>query len=569
MNRFRRDFAGLFVIFHFTCCKICNIIGSMFTTLKKCLFVVPLFIISCSVDFSLLSNRQCDNEGKCLAGYVCDRSTMTCVKEGSLTVKDSGIAEDISVDTHTLPDIETTDIAEDIQCIPTNNGTEICDGIDNNCDGRTDEDYVCGSCTLTGSITEQCDENTKCNTCFIVGGEKYVCVSDNGGEFGWKKESEIGCNSSRQGYVVRCENRCFFCDGNKYSDSFIISNESCDSKDNNCNGQIDEGDICKTFEVCIGGKCVEKSCTKNEECPPGKICKNSKCTSCTDITDDSLCGSGKICVNGACIDGDCHQNSDCSSGICVSNKCCADCCTKKEDCPTELICKQGKCTQCIDGIEDLACGLGYICENKKCIKGDCHPDLGSYACPLTDKICVNYSCCKPGPTCCLETKHCKANMHCSQNFNCECNDGYGDCNTNFDDGCEKNLKTDLSNCGVCKQVCTLPNADPQCVDGKCIIKSCKTNYKDCDLKPENGCEINITNDILNCGNCSDPCLADNAVTKCENSKCAISSCNLGFADCDGKYDTGCEVNVNTDDNNCKNCSNKCPPDTHCINAECK
>ncbi|MCX7957515.1 MAG: MopE-related protein [Deltaproteobacteria bacterium] len=535
---------------------------------KRVIFFSLFILLSCSVDFSLLNNRQCDNEGRCLAGYICDRTTMTCVKEGSLSPNDTGIPADIPGYDYQLHDTEPNDIYNDILCVPTNNGKEICDGIDNNCDGRTDEDYVCGSCVITGSITEKCDETTKCNTCFIVGGEKYICVSENGSEFSWKKESETECTQAREGHVVRCENRCFLCEGGKYSDSFIINTESCDKKDNNCNGQVDEGDICKTFEVCIDGQCVEKPCSKNEDCPIGKICKNSKCVSCQDVTDDSLCGSGKICVNGACIQGDCHQNSDCSAGICVSNRCCPDCCTDKKDCPPELICKQGKCTQCIDGIEDLACGLGYICEDKKCIKGDCHPDLGSYACPLSDKICVNYSCCKPGPTCCLQNNHCKNNMYCTQSFTCECSPGYGDCNGLFDDGCEKNLKSDINNCGVCKQVCSLPNADPECSNGKCIIKNCKANFKDCNQKAEDGCEINITNDKLNCSDCNKPCQADNASVKCEQSKCVISACELGYADCDGKYETGCETDITKDNNNCGECRNPCGANTNCTNGKC-
>ncbi len=45
-------------------------------------------------------------------------------------------------------------------------------------------------------------------------------------------------------------------------------------------------------------------------------------------------------------------------------------------------------------------------------------------------------------------------------------------------------------------------------------------------------------------------------------------CSLGTADCDGDSANGCEVNTNTDSNNCGSCGNKCPPGTHCVNGSC-
>ncbi len=539
--------------------------------LFKFLFTsLVLSAISCSVDYSLLNNRQCDSEGRCVAGYVCDRATMTCVREGSMPGNDAGTLPDIIRDEISILDTEMPDSEEDAGCRPTNNGIEICDGIDNNCDGRTDENYVCGSCTLTNSITEQCNESTKCDKCFIVNGEKYRCVSVDGLDFNWRKESELICDSSKSIKAIKCENICQLCDGNIFSNPFIIQNESCDGKDNNCDGKIDEGDICPTNNICVGGKCIERPCQKKEDCPPEKVCKENKCQSCTEVVDDSLCGSGKICINGACIDGDCHQNTDCSGGICVSNKCCTGCCAKKKDCPAELVCKKGlneqigNCESCTDIIDDLLCGFGYICEGNKCIKGECHPSIGC----LPGKICVNYNCCNPGPTCCNKDGDCKSNMTCTQNHTCDCKPLFGDCNNKYDDGCEKDLSSDINNCGVCNQKCVFPNADPQCVNGKCLIKNCKPNFKDCNQKPEDGCEIDISKDILNCGDCNSPCSADNATVKCEQSKCVISACNLGFADCDGNYNNGCEINTNTDSKNCGDCGNKCKPNEICKNGQC-
>lgn len=46
------------------------------------------------------------------------------------------------------------------------------------------------------------------------------------------------------------------------------------------------------------------------------------------------------------------------------------------------------------------------------------------------------------------------------------------------------------------------------------------------------------------------------------------TCSSGTADCDDSSANGCEVNTNTDSNNCGSCGNKCPTGTHCENGKC-
>src|SRR5687767_7852534 len=77
--------------------------------------------------------------------------------------------------------------------------------------------------------------------------------------------------------------------------------------------------------------------------------------------------------------------------------------------------------------------------------------------------------------------------------------GYYKCNTTY-----TQVANDNNNCGSCGNVCSFSNASSVCVNGSCSL-SCNTGYANCDNILSNGCEINITNDVNNCGSCGTVC----------------------------------------------------------------
>jgi hypothetical protein len=150
---------------------------------------------------------------------------------------------------------------------------EVCDGRDNNCDGKVDEGL---------ELTTLCSD----------------ADSDGHGVSG--KATAVGC-SGNQGFGL-CDNDC------DDSDPLIHpgAEERCNSRDDNCNNQVDEN----ARATCGVGWCrrVARDCTS--ACVPGtpliEVCNDydDDCDGVKDNgTDLALCSQpGLSCKGGACVD---------------------------------------------------------------------------------------------------------------------------------------------------------------------------------------------------------------------------------------------------------------------------
>lgn len=91
-------------------------------------------------------------------------------------------------------------------------------------------------------------------------------------------------------------------------------------------------------------------------------------------------------------------------------------------------------------------------------------------------------------------------------FACQpkCNDGWADCDSGSQNGCETALST-TANCGRCGNTCTasFSSMEPTCVNGSCG-SSCRSLFADCDNDPSNGCESDLSF-RSSCGTCSSHC----------------------------------------------------------------
>ena len=209
-------------------------------------------------------------------------------------------------------------------------------------------------------------------------------------------------------------------------------------------------------------------------------------------------------------------------------------------------------------------------------------------CPTTDGPCKTTDDCKKGFTCCAgrctDLQNDKANCGACGEA-CElpnvvpacrvgrcqltCVTGFGNCNGVRDDGCELDLTGDVTNCGLCSKACTTQNATPVCKMSVCGAGTCDTNFANCDADSTNGCEIDTRTDDAHCGGCGRACMLPHATSHCVSSACAVATCAAPFGDCDGQAPNGCETDTTSNSQHCGRCGYVCGPGQTCVSSLCR
>ena len=176
------------------------------------------------------------------------------------------------------------------------------------------------------------------------------------------------------------------------------------------------------------------------------------------------------------------------------------------------------------------------------------------------------ACANACPSDATDTATC-AGGHCG----IQCLTGHGDCNNDPTDGCENTLDSP-ADCGACGASCLgVTNAAPTCTAPAQCGFACDPGYADCNTDPSDGCEVDTQTDVNNCGTCGNACPVGFAATGATcNGGTRAAVCNPGgaYIDCDGKASTGCEVNAWSDNANCGTCGNVCSGLTSCLQGTC-
>jgi hypothetical protein len=132
---------------------------------------------------------------------------------------------------------------------------EICDGLDNDCDGTVDEGCLCadGDSRVCGLDMGECTPGTQ--TC--IGGTWGGCE----GSIDPEPEQCNGVDDTRPcgNDVGECQAGLQTCVDSTWSGcegAVWPTEELCDGLDNDCNGVADNDAVCPAGERCVDGTCV-------------------------------------------------------------------------------------------------------------------------------------------------------------------------------------------------------------------------------------------------------------------------------------------------------------------------
>jgi len=334
------------------------------------------------------------------------------------------VPEDVAfpLDTETqVPETNTPDPGADLEPGDLQSESSVVPGAEILCKPcKTDED-----CTVESTAGNQCiDRGADGRFCGIFCSEAvhcpdgYECASV-GGDLSGSHQCQPSaatcpCPDTFKPFMTICyaENEFGRCEAERSCDATCPADlpaaETCNGRDDNCDGQTDEGlgsttcgnGICAhTVQNCMGG--IPQNCDPMEGSTT-ELCNglDDNCDSQTDEEPATLCGGGSICYQDACC------TPSCSGAPCGDDGCGGFC----GGCADGSVCHEGSC--CKPDCEGKACGddgcggqcgkceLGQTCQSGSCCTPDCQgKSCGDDGCGGSCGSCDGMAMCVKGICC--------------------------------------------------------------------------------------------------------------------------------------------------------------------------
>ena len=228
--------------------------------------------------------------------------------------------------------------------------TEVCDGIDNDCDLKTDEK----ACDDANSCTDDvCDPSSGCIYTYnaAVCNDANPCTTSDACSGGLCAGAFLNCN-----------------DQNPCTTDACSPTQGCQAVPNTL--ACSDNNACTADDTCSGGVCLPG---KQAPCSDGNPCTADSCaaaTGCTSTNIGGVCDDGNACTSGdVCVAGTCEGSfADCDD----ENPCTVDSCDVETGCGNKAVPNGGVCS---DG---NACTDEDTCQDGECVGGsggcDCEVD---------------------------------------------------------------------------------------------------------------------------------------------------------------------------------------------------